>query len=688
MRKLFFLRLAVDGMKKNRQIYLPYLLTCICTVMMFYILQALSYSPLLYLMRGGSSMEFTLTLGKFVVAVFSFLFLWYSNSFLTRRRGKEFGLYNILGMGKRGLRRIMMWESLLVAVIGIFGGMFLGFLLSKMAELCLANILKVEVTDYSIPWSVEAILFTAIIYGFIFGFLLLRSVIRVQISNPLELFRSENVGEKPPKANWVLAVLGLLLLVVAYAMAVSIQSPITALVLFFVAVIMVILATYFLFIAGSVALCKLLKNYKAYYYKKQHFVSVSSMIYRMKRNGAGLASICILCTMVMVMLSSTGSMYFGMTDVIESSFCRQAELSVRFYGDNEIKTLTDGGIKRMEDGINGIFGSLGVIPQNELSYLYVSTEGTLEGEELYGDEYEDDMESVLRAKKYRLVFVIDAEDYNRIMGENLRPKAGEAYLYTSDCTYEGKEFRINGVTWHIREHLKKMFFMGEDAYQYFPAMVFVVSDIKEMQQLLKQSEESGFYMNLEWYYGYDLEESDEVISNTAKAFRERIRNSEVFDFLNTENAGYSFFSNCKPDRMQELTEQYGGLFFIGILLSALFLMAAVLIIYYKQISEGYEDQGRFEIMQKVGMTKKDIKSSINSQVLTVFFAPLLMTGMHLIFAYPMIWKVLQLFMIRNLMYVILVTVAIFVAFTVFYVAVYKWTAGTYYRIVNGGRKGN
>lgn len=687
MRKLFFLKLAVDGMKKNRQIYLPYLLTCICTVMMFYILQALSYSPLLYLMRGGSSMEFTLTLGKFVVAVFSFLFLWYSNSFLTRRRGKEFGLYNILGMGKRGLRRIMMWESLLVAVIGIFGGMFLGFLLSKMAELCLANILKVEVTDYSIPWSVEAILFTAIIYGFIFGFLLLRSVIRVQISNPLELFRSENVGEKPPKANWVLAVLGLLLLVVAYAMAVSIQSPITALVLFFVAVIMVILATYLLFIAGSVALCKLLKNNKAYYYKKQHFVSVSSMIYRMKRNGAGLASICILCTMVMVMLSSTGSMYFGMTDIIESSFYREAELSMYFYGD-ELKALKDGGISRIEEGVNKMFGELGVTPQNELSYLYVSTEGTLEGEELFdGGGYEEDMEFVLAAKKYRLVFLMEANDYNRIMGENLSPKAGEAYLYTNDCTYEGEEFRIKGMTLQIMGRLKNMFPIGEDSYQYFPAMIFVVSDIGETEQLLKQSWENGFYMNLRWYYGYDLDESDEVISHTAKAFRENLGNSEVFGFLDSENGGYSFFSSCKPDKVRALTEQYGGLFFIGILLSALFLMAAVLIIYYKQISEGYEDRRRFEIMQKVGMTSKDIKGSINSQVLTVFFAPILMTGMHLIFAYPMIWKVLRIFMIHNLLHVILVTVAIFTAFTVFYVIVYKWTAGTYYRIVNGGRKG-
>lgn len=684
MKRLFFLKLAVDGMKKNRQIYFPYLLTCICAVSMFYILQSLSYSPLLHLMKGGGSTQMTLSLGKFVIAVFSFLFLWYSNSFLTRRRGKEFGLYNILGMGKRGLRRIMLWESLLVAAIGILGGLFLGFLLSKLAELGLANILKVEVTDYSITWNLEAFFFTAEIFGAIFAFLLLRSVIKVQVSNPLELFHSENYGEKPPKANWVLTILGLLLLVGAYVMAVSIQSPIAALFLFFVAVIMVIIATYFLFIAGSVALCKLLKNNKGYYYKKQHFVSVSSMIYRMKRNGAGLASICILSTMVLVMLSSTGSMYFGMTDIIEKRFFRQAEFGLRYYG--SVRELKDGVAERMEEGVHELFGELGVTPQKEITYIYASTEGVLSGEELLLDEGNaEDLGSLFTSDKYRLLFLISAEDYNRITGENIAPKAGEAYLYTNDCSYENKELRVAGVTWRIQGQLKNMFPIGEDTYNYLPSMILIVSDIAETEEVLEASKKNDYYVSLKWYYGYDLDASDEVISQTAKAFRNSIGRKDTFDFLKDENGGYSYFSSCKPDMMHELVELYGGLFFIGVLLSFLFLMAAVLIIYYKQISEGYEDQGRFEIMQKVGMTAKDIKNSINSQVLTVFFAPLLMAGLHLAFAYPMIWRVLKILMVNNLSHVILVTVIIYVCFTLFYVAVYKWTAGAYYRIVNGGR---
>ena len=685
MRKFFFLKLAVDGMKKNKQIYVPYLITCISTVAMFYILHNLSYSPLLDMIRGGGSTSFALALGKYVVAIFSVLFLWYTNSFLTKRRGKEFGLYNILGMGKRGLRKIMFWEAILVALIGLGGGLFVGVLFSKLSELCLANILGQEITTYAFTLEGKVFATTIEVYLCIFAFLLVRSIFRVQISNPMELFRSESYGEKPPKANWILAIIGLLLLVGAYILALSIQSPLAALYIFFIAVIMVIIATYFLFIAGSVVFCKLLKNNKGYYYKKQHFVSVSSMIYRMKRNGAGLASICILSTMVLVMLSSTGSMYFGMTDIVETRFFRQTEFGLYFYG--KVQMLKEEGVERLTEGIHQVFDEKGVTPLNEISYIYLGTEGSLENGEIdTGVGYGEDISSLMSGSKYRLLFILSAEDYNRIMGESLNPQAGEAYLYANDCTYAESQLRIKDVSWRICGQLKKMFPIGEDTYNYLPSLTLVISDMEETQALLNQAERDNSYVMLKWYYGYDLDASDEEISQMAKTLRESLGRSEAFEFLRDENRGYSYFSTCKPDVMESLVDMYGGLFFIGILLSFLFLMAAVLIIYYKQISEGYEDQGRFEIMQKVGMTTKDIKGSINSQVLTVFFAPLLLAGVHLAFAYPLIWKVLKLLMVNNLTYVIFVTVVIYVAFTLFYVLVYKWTAGTYYRIVNGGRK--
>ena len=293
-------RLALSGIRNNRKLYVPYILSCIGTVMMYFILHSLSLSPLLHETRGGDNLEIILSLGKYVIAAFSLLFLFYTNSFLIRRRYKEFGLYSVLGMDKRGIGRVVLWESLFVSLLGLAAGLLFGIAFSKLAELGLLRAIQSDV-DFRFYLSWEAVLSTLLLYGGIFAALMLKSLWQVGRTKPLELLKSENYGEKPPKANWFFALLGLGLLGVAYYLSLSIQSPLKALMLFFVAVLMVIAATYLLFMAGSVTLCRLLQKNKKYYYKKNHFVSVSSMAYRMKRNGAGLASICILCTMVLVM---------------------------------------------------------------------------------------------------------------------------------------------------------------------------------------------------------------------------------------------------------------------------------------------------------------------------------------------------------------------------------------------------
>ena len=321
MKTLFFPRLAINGIKNNKKLYFPYILSCIGMVMMFYIIHSLSYSPLLREVRGGSSIEAVLTLGKFVIAVFGLLFLFYTNSFLVKKRYKEFGLYNILGMDKHSISRIILCESVTVSLVGLVCGIGLGIAFSKLAELGLLNAIQKEI-DYRFTVTSEAVLFTVLIFGIIFLLLTVKSLIQVRHLKPLQLLKSENAGEKPLKANWVFALLGVILLGTAYYIAVSIKTPLSALTIFFIAVIMVIIATYLLFMSGSVALCKILQKNKKYYYKKQHFISVSSMAYRMKRNGAGLASICILSTMVLVMLSSTTSLYFGKNDSLKARFTR------------------------------------------------------------------------------------------------------------------------------------------------------------------------------------------------------------------------------------------------------------------------------------------------------------------------------------------------------------------------------
>ena len=306
-------RLAWSGIAKHRKFYLPYLLTCIAMITMYSIIAFLPDTEFLLSFRGSELMQTILMLGTFVIAVFALIFLFYTNSFLIRRRKREFGLYNILGMGKRHLACVVIWEAVFLAGISLAAGLLLGILLSKTAELGMVRLVAAQ-TDYRLRIEVPAIRETLAVFGVIHLLILLNSLRQIHLTNPLELLRSESAGEKPPKANWVLALLGAVLLGGAYALAVSIEEPVSALLWFFVAVIMVILGTYLLFIAGSVALCRLLQKNKRYYYKTNHFVSVSSMLYRMKRNGAGLASICILCTMVLVMVSSTVCLYIGAED--------------------------------------------------------------------------------------------------------------------------------------------------------------------------------------------------------------------------------------------------------------------------------------------------------------------------------------------------------------------------------------
>lgn len=311
MKTGFYPKLAFDGIRKNRRMYVPFICTCIGMVMMFYIISYLHYSDSVAAMRGGAIVQTMLNLGTITVGIFSCIFLFYTNSFLIRRRKKEFGLYHILGMGKRNIARILFWETMLTALISLVIGIGFGILFSKLAELGMLRLMHAQAT-YSMQISPDSILFTITVFGCIFILLFFNALRQIHFSGAISLIRSENVGEKPPKGNWILGILGLGCLVVAYYLAVTVADPVSALGMFFIAVILVIFGTYLIMIAGSVLFCRLLQKNKHYYYKANHFVSISSMVYRMKRNGAGLASICILATMVLVMLSTTVSLYFGM----------------------------------------------------------------------------------------------------------------------------------------------------------------------------------------------------------------------------------------------------------------------------------------------------------------------------------------------------------------------------------------
>lgn len=668
-------RLAWTGITKNRKIYLPYILTCIGMVLMYYIVSFLSSNATVKSMPGGDEMQAILSEGCIVVAVFSLIFLFYTNSFLMRRRKKEFGLYNILGMGKINLARILFWECLIIAVIALVVGMISGILFSKIGELLMIRILGGE-ADFSFYISPNTILQTVCIFGVIFLLILLNALRQIHLSNPLELLRSEAVGEKKPKANWVIAVLGIILLAGAYYLAVTIKEPVEALMWFFVAVIMVIVATYMIFISGSVALCKLLQKNKRYYYKTNHFISVSSMAYRMKRNGAGLASICILSTMVLVMIMSTASLYIGTEDSLRSRYPRN--IVTETYSIDTEKS------KLVEDTIAYVLNDKGVGTENLLNYRYLGVAGFFDGNKaLFNDDNFSNFTGVqaLNVGNYRQIFIVPLEDYNKVMGESKTLADDEVLIYSTKSDYDYDTITLEDAgTWKVKEVVDDFTDNGNDVMSVIASVFIFVPDINKWENMFdeivaKYGGENDLTSYKHSYYAFDLSCSDEKqieieneISSRLKAIEDDQQINITVEGVASERAGFYAL--------------YGGLFFLGILLGIVFIIGAVLIMYYKQITEGYEDKGRFDILQKVGMTKREIKKSINSQVLTIFFMPLVAAGLHVAFAFPLIRKILALFSLTNFWLLVGITIGCFVLFAVFYIIVYIITSRQYYNIVS------
>ena len=681
----FYIRLAKDGILKNRKLYFPYMVTCICMVMMFYIVYYLGICADFTQVRGGDMLKSFLALGVFVIAIFSLIFLYYTNSFLIRRRQKEFGLYNILGMGKRNLVKVLVWENLLTAVISIAAGLVLGILFAKLAELAAIRILGGK-TGFAIHIDSQAIVVTAVLFLAIFLLVMLRMIFYIFRLRPVELLKSENVGEKPPKANWVLAILGAALLIGAYYLAVAVIDPMSAMVMFFFAVIMVIIATYFLFIAGSVALCRLLQKKKGYYYKTRHFVSLSSMVYRMKRNGAGLASICILSTMVLVTVSSTTCLYAQTEDGVRQRYPHDImlEFTSSDYSETEVyKELINNVLEEYKETAEDtedfhLYSVGGFQYKNEVSlnWNHLASAGVGEVESM------------------RALYFVTADEYNRISGEDREISENEMLVYPYKTDFEYDSLTIDGCgTWSVEVMDSQPFPAGTAQANVLGSLFIVVKDMSVLTQIAEvcnqMAESTGMALNyIEESYGIDLacddEKQIEIYNTIVQRFHELEEQNGGLTEEGADLPGYQLDSRA-AGRMDYIAIN-GGLFFLGVMLGAVFLFGTVLIMYYKQISEGYEDQDRFDILMKVGMSRKEVRQSINSQVLTVFFLPLVTAGVHLAFAFPLISKILMLLSATEEKLLILVTVCCYLVFALFYVVVYAITSKSYYTIISGKEK--
>ena len=631
-------------------------------------------------MRGGAIVRTMLNLGTITVGIFSCIFLFYTNSFLIRRRKKEFGLYHILGMGKRNIARILFWETMLTALISLVIGIGFGILFSKLAELGMLRLMHAQAT-YSMQISPDSILFTITVFGCIFILLFFNALRQIHFSGAISLIRSENVGEKPPKGNWILGILGLGCLVVAYYLAVTVADPVSALGMFFIAVILVIFGTYLIMIAGSVLFCRLLQKNKHYYYKANHFVSISSMVYRMKRNGAGLASICILATMVLVMLSTTVSLYFGMDDVLSNRYPYQFNTTVSY---NSFDTMSDENTASILKLASDAMDKYECTQSNVSDYRSACFYGYLIDNDFVCDAKFDSHSETTNYLEGTMFYFVPLSDYNKMMGTNETLASDEALLFStrySDYNENTISFE-HGMTYTIKKQIDKFRPDGNSMANISTIFVLIIPDIHaavDAIAALPGNEKSVYFY---WHYNFDtnLNRDDQILLANDLS-------STISDFFTQSYKQNTGIMRCQFEsraaNYEEFLADFGSLFYLAIVLSIVFLIAAVLIIYYKQISEGYEDQARFDIMQKVGMTKREIKKSINSQLLTVFFLPLVGAGIHLIFAFPMIRKILLLFNLTNLHLYTIVTLISFGAFALFYTIVYRITSNAYYHIVSG-----
>ncbi len=664
MNKGMYTKLAITNIKNNRQFYFPYLLTGIITVAMFYIMCALESNPGIQSMPGAKDLGLILRLGIGVIGIFAVIFLFYTNSFIIKRRKKELGIYNILGMEKRHIAKILSKEAFFTAIIAIGGGLVTGVLFHKLACMLLYRMIGFN-GGITFSFSKKGVMITAILFAIVYLLTYIYDLFQVQLANPIELLQSGNKGEREPKTKAIMAVLGVLCLGAGYFIAITTKNPIKALTLFFVAVILVIIGTYLLFTAGSIALLKILRRNKGYYYQTKHFTSVSGMIYRMKQNAVGLANICILSTMVLVAVSTTVSLYVGVEDIMKERYPN--EINIRAYYDtgapseDSIAPIVEKSVKESGRKIRHEEDYL------ELYFAAIKDQG----------QYSLDKEKVKTAGDRVSGFVVlTREDCKKKYNEEIPELAeNEVALFTIKKT-DMDTLVLENRSYHVKEI--KQFQNTEDFEtiadimdEYYYVIVNDVQDMERLWQLQKdiyQENSSSISRQVRLDIDGDSEQKKECFENIKTA-------------LGPEQAKARILIDSRQSSLDEFYQIYGGFLFLGLFLGILFLMITVLIIFYKQISEGYDDKERFSIMEKVGMSNDEVKATIRSQVRTVFFLPILMAAIHVGMAFPMIKRLLSLFGLSNTALFAGCMAGTILVFVLIYLLVFLKTSKTYYKIV-------
>lgn len=665
-----FFRLALGGVRKNGRLYFPYIFASSLTIAMFYIICSLATNPTLQTVRGSSTIAFVLILGCIVVGVFSAIFLFYTNSFLIKQRQSEFGLYNILGMGKSHIFILMFIESMMVSALCLLLGLLAGTLFNRLMFLLLLKVIGLTSgAGLQVMFSPIALASTVIIYALIFGLTLINNLRLVRLSNPIELLREAQSGEREPKTNLPAAIVGAVTLALGYYIALSTKDALAALLLFFVAVILVIIGTYCLFSAGSIVLLKLLRRNKLYYYKTNHFISVSSMMYRMRKNAAGLANICILSTMVLVMLSTTISLYVGMEEIFEMRYPH--DINMYSYD------CTDEQLELQRTATAKVLSEHNQTPQNEVYYTFLSF-ASIQENSLFRTKPNVNNQ-ITESGNIRALYFISQSDYDRCMGKGTALSENEILIYSNRDSYEFDTLDILGESFSVAEKLTAFPYNGDDAMQMVDSYYIVVQS-SEILARLDAAQQSVYGENAsrtKLYYACDYDGDLAEAKQIADAIFTEVNDQNCILYNHDLNGQI----NSRANNREDFVALYAGLFFLGIFLGALFIMATVLIMYYKQISEGYEDKRRYTIMQNVGMSKFEVRRTIGSQILTVFFLPIVTAIIHMGCAFPFITRLMSILNMTNTMLFLQYTIIVILIYAMFYALVYLLTAKTYYKIV-------
>ena len=670
MHKGIFSRLAKQNIRNNKSTYIPYIITCIFCIAMIYMMEFLRDCPTLdQAVRQADEVRMIVFTGEIVVEIFCIIFLIYSNSFLMKRRQKEIGLYNILGLERNHIGIVMFLETIITSIGSLAGGIAVGIIGSKLALLLLLKLLHIpSVLGFYI--SVKGIFTCLFMFGIVFLMILFLNLAKIHLSRPVELLRGNNTGEKEPAAKWLMALIGFICLGAGYYLAVTTESPIKAITIFLLAVILVMAGTYLLFTAGSIVILKFLRRRKSFYYRTGNFISISGMLYRMKQNAIGLASICILSTGVLLMISMTVSIYFGMNDIMLNRYPYDVDMSVTSISEDECQTAIEAFEKAIADNK--------VPVEKSVEEIYLDIVCSKNGDQILIKP----ANTIRNSDSVLVLSLFTQAEYERLTGISANLNDGEIFAWypsavqKDSVTVDETEFTVK--KWMDKNPLT----CGEDAVSDNAVLVVTDEDFKKFDEMRTEmykgvsSAPAGEDLTL--HLGLDItgSETDKIDFGTPVM--------EVVKDLK-KNGGLSENSWITSGIRQQEYESYyadnGSLLFIGIFLGSLFLMGTAMIIYYKQISEGYEDQKRFEIMQKVGLSRREVRSSVRRQILMVFFLPLLMAMLHITMAFPMIRRMLLLFGMTNTKLFIGCTAGTVLIFAVVYGLIYLMTARSYYHIV-------